>query len=92
MSATKEYYHNKIEKAMKTSKFRIVGIQEPGIVNVLLDGRFQDVHLHDADDATLEKLYKDECPYIQMTPEGVLATDPTLKKIETVLLKGKKKS
>lgn len=54
---------------------------EPGIVNVLLDGRFQDVYLHDASDSVLDKLYEEGLPYIQLTPEGVIEKKPDSPKI-----------
>lgn len=76
-----------MNKKPTTPKFRVVGIMEPGIINVFIRGRFSDVHLHTADDATLEILYKEGCPFIQMTPEGVLNEIPDAKNIVVAPIK-----
>ena len=57
-------------------KYRIVGISEPGLINVMVDGHCRDVKLFEADNKILDKLYKDGCPYVQLTPDGVLANNP----------------
>jgi hypothetical protein len=78
---------------MKSPKYRIVGILEPGIINAMIDGRFQNIHLHDADENTLEKLYNSGSPYVQLTPEGVSTKKPDSPKIETKpISKSKKRS
>lgn len=64
---------------------------EPGRVNVLLNGRFQDVNLFELDEVSLAKLHEDGCPYIQKTPEAVLAADASKPKIEVKPPKFKKR-
>jgi hypothetical protein len=67
---------------MQVPKFRIIGIKEPGRVNVFLHERFQDVNLCELDEVSLAKLYEDGVPYIQKTPEAVLAADASKPKID----------
>jgi hypothetical protein len=63
-------------------KFNIIGIKEPGRINVKLNGRFQDVELYRTSDEILQKLYDDKCPYIQLSPEEFLKRNPDLEKID----------
>jgi hypothetical protein len=73
------------------SKFRIIGILEPGRINAKIDGRFTDITLHGASDEILAKLYASECPYVELTPEEFLTRNPTAKKIDIRPINVKKK-
>jgi hypothetical protein len=57
-------------------KYYVDGIQEPGKVNVVLDGRVQDVLLHEANQTTLAKLHKQGCPYVFILPSNIKSLKP----------------
>lgn len=77
---------------MGAPKYRVIGIMEPGRVNVYLHGRFQDVNLCEQSDEILKVLHDDGCPYIQKTPEAIIAESPQKPKIEVKPPKFKKKN
>lgn len=51
------------------SKYIVQGIKAPGRINVNVDGRFQDIELHKAENTILEKLYNQQCPYVTLSPK-----------------------
>lgn len=75
------------------AKFNIIGIAEPGKVNVLLNGAFTDVELFSASDDDLEQLYNAGIPYVQLSPNEFLKRNPDAAeiKIEPIQL-GKSKT
>ena len=88
MSNIKQFYHNEIEKKMRNnSKYQVVGIANPGLVNVLIDGKFRDIKLYEADDIILAKLAANGCPFVQLMPQGILNGNCTLKEIKIIPLK-----
>lgn len=72
------------------SKFKIIGIAEPGRINAKIDGLFKDIDLHTAPDEILAKLYDDHCPYIELTPEEFLKRNPNIKEINVKPIKIKR--
>lgn len=49
-------------------KYIVKGIKEPGKVNVRLNGKFRTIELYTASQEVLEELYKDACPYVDLSP------------------------
>jgi hypothetical protein len=72
-------------------KYKIIGIKEPGHINVRVDGRFRDIELHTASDEILGKLYAEKCPYVELTPDEFLKQNPDAQKIDIRPIKPVKK-
>jgi hypothetical protein len=70
--------------------FERYGLNAPGRVNILLDGRFQTVAIDDLTDDKLQQLYENKCPYVQPTEEGRKILFPDEKKIEITSFSPKK--
>ena len=51
--------------------FERFGINPPGRVNILLDGRYQEVSLDNLPDDKLKQLYEGGCPYVRPTDAGM---------------------
>jgi hypothetical protein len=68
-------------------KFNIVGIMKPGIINVLVNGKFRDVELFNAPDTVLEQLYEQKIPYVTLSESEYLKRNKDKKGIEVKKIK-----
>jgi hypothetical protein len=64
------------------SKYIIIGIKQPGLINAKINGRFTNVELFNASDQVLEELYKAQCIYVQLAPDAFISDNPDLGKIK----------
>jgi hypothetical protein len=62
--------------------FERYGLNAPGKVNLLLDGRFQTVRLDDLEDDKLQQLYEKGCRYVKPTDAGIKKLYPNEKEIK----------
>jgi len=70
-------------------KYKLKNIKHPGTVDLHLVGR---VNLADLPEDKLDELYKNGCPFLELTPEEIECENPELKVIHTSSTPKKKKN
>jgi hypothetical protein len=64
-------------------KYIVIGLQEPGKVNVFLNGNFRDICLFNASQNELADLYREGCPFVKIQ-SNTETLKPRVIKVKTV--------
>jgi hypothetical protein len=72
-------------------KFKVININPPGRVNVLLQGKFRDVNLYDLNDTQLQELYEAKSKYVTLNSKISKAEAPKIEVKNIEPLKKNKK-